>query len=187
MLIVGLGNPGKEYERTHHNAGFIAVDKIIEAFSVQMKDEKKFQASCGTFIYQGVKHHIIKPLTYMNLSGNAVSAYANYYKIAVEDILVFYDDMDLNVGAIRIRKNGSAGGHNGIKSIIASLGTQDFKRVRIGIGRGKNQSGEGIIDYVLSCFSKQEMTYLEPTFEKMPSLTTDYIDKGIDFIMNKYN
>ena len=152
MIIVGLGNIGKEYECTHHNIGFMVLDEVAKANNLEFKLEKKHQAFVAEYIYKGEKHLLVKPTTYMNNSGISVRSIIDYYKKTNEDVLIIYDDLDLPLGQIRIRKNGSAGGHNGIKSIIAHLNTQEFSRVRIGIKKEKEMD---TINYVLSKFSKK--------------------------------
>lgn len=184
MIILGLGNIGKEYENTHHNIGFMALDKIATSNNLEFKLEKKFNAFICEYIYKGEKHLLIKPTTYMNNSGIAIRQVMDYYKKDITELLVIYDDLDLPLGNIRIRKNGSAGGHNGVKSIISHLGTQNFNRVRVGI---KKEKDVDTIDYVLSKFSKKELEIINPCIDKMPNLIDDYINYGIDFIMDHYN
>lgn len=184
MIIVGLGNIGKEYECTHHNIGFMALDEVAKANNLEFKLEKKHQAFVAEYIYKGEKHLLVKPTTYMNNSGISVRSIIDYYKKTNEDVLIIYDDLDLPLGQIRIRKNGSAGGHNGIKSIIAHLNTQEFSRVRIGIKKEKEMD---TINYVLSKFSKKELDVLNPTLELMPRMIDDFLTNGTNYIMNHYN
>ena len=184
MLIVGLGNPGSEYAANHHNIGFMMVDSVADKYNVKFKNEKKFQAEVAEFRYNNEKHYIIKPQTYMNLSGKSVKAFVDYYKISLDDIIVIYDDLDIPLGDIRIRKNGSSGGHNGMKSIISNLNSEEFKRIRIGIGRN---SDNNVIDYVLSDFTNAEKQIIEPVINMAPAIITDLLDRDIDYIMNKYN
>lgn len=184
MIIVGLGNIGKEYEATHHNIGFMVLDEVAKANNLEFKLEKKHQALIAEYIYKGEKHLLVKPTTYMNNSGISVRSIMDYYKKTNEDVLIIYDDLDLPLGQIRIRKNGSAGGHNGIKSIIAHLNTQEFSRVRIGIKKEKEMD---TINYVLSKFSKKELETLKPTLEISPKMIDDYLNSGINYIMNNYN
>ena len=184
MIIVGLGNIGKEYECTHHNIGFMVLDEVAKANNLEFKLEKKHQAFIAEYIYKGEKHLLVKPTTYMNNSGISVRSIIDYYKKTNEDVLIIYDDLDLPLGQIRIRKNGSAGGHNGIKSIIAHLNTQEFSRVRIGIKKEKEMD---TINYVLSKFSKKELDVLKPTLELMPRMIDDYLTNGTNYIMNHYN
>lgn len=188
MLIIGLGNPGKTYEQTHHNVGFMFIDYVAEKLKITFKEEKKFKCYLGEFNLNGQKHYLMKPLTYMNLSGEAVSSFVNYYKIPSEELFVIYDDMDLPLNTRRIRKTGSAGGHNGMKSIINFLGTTNILRLRIGIGRNiKKNTNEEVIDYVLSKFTKKELDILCETLSLAPEIVIDLINKGADYIMNNYN
>lgn len=156
--IVGLGNPGSSYEKTRHNVGFMVVDELAKRWSIKM-NEKKCKALIGEGNIAGVKVALIKPMTFMNLSGESVRAYLDYYKSEIRDGLVVYDDLDTEVGKLRLRYQGSAGGHNGIKSLIAHLNTQQFNRVRMGISRP--EPGLMISDYVLSRFAKVERDKLE--------------------------
>ena len=157
MIIVGLGNPGIKYEKTRHNVGFMFVDVVAKANSATFKLDKNLEAMVAEIYIKNEKHILVKPITYMNNSGNAVYKVLNYYKkenkIDVNDLIVIYDDMDLPLGSLRIRKNGSSGGHNGMKSIISCINSTEFKRIRIGIGRPENNQ----IDHVLGKFSKNEI------------------------------
>ena len=152
-LIVGLGNPGKQYEQTRHNIGFEVIDAVSSQFAIPL-NQSKFNGLYGMGFYKGEKVILLKPLTYMNLSGESIRAVMDYYQIEVEDLLVIYDDLDLPVGKVRLRQKGSPGGHNGIKSTVAQLGTQEFNRIRIGIDRPQVEMN--IPDYVLSRFHKDE-------------------------------
>lgn len=184
MIIVGLGNPGKEYENTRHNIGFMFLDTLIKPFNLQFKIDKKANALVATTVIKGEKHYFLKPLTYMNLSGNAVASFVNYYHLEKEEILVIHDDMDLPTGKIRIRFRGSSGGHNGIKSLINCLHTEEFNRIRIGIG---HEDKNNVIDFVLSKFNQQELELLDEVLQKAPKIILDYLEKGINYIMNNYN
>ncbi len=184
MVIVGLGNIGRKYELTHHNVGFMALDLIAKSNNFTFSEERKFQAYIYEYFDGKNKHFFVKPTTYMNNSGIAISSILKYYKLDAKDLFVIYDDLDLPLGDIRIRKNGSSGGHNGIKSIIEHLGTQEFSRLRIGI---KKQREIDTIDYVLSNFSKGEMPIIQATLEKVPNIIDDLLKYGIDYIMNHYN
>ena len=184
-LIVGLGNPGKQYEFTRHNVGFLAMDKIGDKCSLSFKFESSFNAMVAMQNVCGEKCIFVKPQTYMNLSGEAVGKIAKYYKVDIADILVIYDDMDLPLGALRLREKGSAGGHNGIKSIIAHLNTQEFKRIRVGISSHANIDAK---DYVLGKFSKDELATLEILKEHISQAVLDFINKEtFVIIMGKYN
>lgn len=179
-LIVGLGNPGKEYEKTRHNVGFMVLDSYLSSVDFQ----KKFDGLCHIKMVAGEKVLFLKPTTYMNLSGNSVFKAMKYYDISVEDILIIQDDMDLEVGHYKLKKDSSAGGHNGIKSIISSLGTNAFSRLKVGISHTKDGN---TIDYVLGKFSKEELSNLENNFPLFSEIIDSFIVNGIDKTMNKYN
>ena len=154
FLIVGLGNPGRKYEKTRHNIGFDTVDVIADRYGISIR-EKKYKALVGTGVIEGTKVLLAKPQTYMNLSGESVAEIVNFYKLDPEsEMLVIFDDISLAPGNLRVRKKGSAGGHNGIKSIIAYLQTQNFMRIKIGVG--EKPKGWDLADYVLGHFSKEE-------------------------------
>ncbi|TPR53865.1 aminoacyl-tRNA hydrolase [Metamycoplasma neophronis] len=176
-LIVGLGNPGPEYEKTRHNAGFMTIDKIAEKLGIKL-DEKKFN---GVY-YRDKDICVAKPLTYMNKSGDFVRAIKDYYNIPIDDILIIYDDMDLPLGKATIKQKGSAGGHNGMKDIINKLGTEEIKRVKIGIGRGEN-----VIDFVLGKFSYNDLKIIEQVIDVSSDAVISYISNDIRFVMNKYS
>jgi len=167
--IVGLGNPGKEYESTRHNAGFFVIDELAGRWGAGA-----FQSKCKALVaeacLQGEKVALIKPMTYMNLSGESVRAFMDYYKAALEDAIIVYDDLDTEVGRIRLRYQGSAGGHNGIKSVIQHTGTQTFNRVRMGISRP--EPGMAVVDYVLTRFSKSEI----PAVRRMVADAADAVE-----------
>ncbi len=177
-LIVGIGNPGKEYENTRHNVGFI----ILNNYDKNLKWRKDKDAEIAETSVNGEKVLLVKPLTYVNLSGNAVSRIANFYKISCEDILVIHDDLDLPSSSFRLKFNSSSGGHNGIKSIINSLKTQSFSQLKVGIGSNKSYDTK---DYVLSKLSKEELNYLQDTIFK--EIIDSFVIKGIQFTMNQYN
>ncbi len=183
-LIVGLGNPTREYEHTRHNAGFDAVDMLAEKWNIAVA-EKKHKGLCGKGIIGGEKVILLKPQTYMNLSGESVRAAADFYKIDPDHIIVMYDDIDLDVGKLRVRAKGSAGGHNGIKNIIAHLGTQEFPRVRIGVGAKPDRMD--LADYVLGRFSQVERTVMEDAFKEAGEAAAAVIEDGIDAAMNRFN
>ncbi len=179
-LIVGLGNPGKEYENTRHNIGFMTLDSYLP----DVKWSEKFKALYYEKVINNEKVLFIKPLTYMNLSGDAVYKYVDYYDIAIQDILVIQDDMDLEVGSYKLKKNSSSGGHNGIKSIIAALGSEEFARLKIGIAHNKSMDTK---DYVLGRFKEEEREIINnnlPTFNK---IIDSFISDGIEKTMNIYN
>ena len=178
-LIVGLGNPGKEYEKTRHNVGFMALDNYLGNVDYKSKD--------NYLIYEKLiddeKVLFLKPLTYMNDSGIAIRKVMDYYKINKDDVLIIYDDMDFEVGKFKIKKSGSSAGHNGIKSIINHLGTENFKRIRIGISKSHGNS----IEFVLGKFSKEDLNILTGVFEIVNNIIEDFISLDFDKLMNKYN
>lgn len=182
-LIVGIGNPGKEYDNTRHNVGFMALDSIANHYNVEF-NETKFKSVYTSIRVNNEKVILMKPQTYVNLSGSAVVSMMNYFNIDKEDILVIYDDLALPTGKLRVRFKGSGGGHNGIKNIIDYLKTQEFKRVRIGIGNNKLFDQ---VDYVLGRFSKEDMSTLEDTFKKLRELPEDFVNEPFSDFMNKYN
>ena len=182
-LIVGLGNPGKEYAGTRHNCGFMVIDRLASKLNVDV-DQNKFKGLYAKVKYHGEDVILLKPQTYMNLSGESVNAVMNFFKIDKDDLLVIYDDLDMPVGKLRLRKTGSAGGHNGIKNIIAHLNSQDFKRIRVGIDRHKYMN---VADYVLSRFSKVESEAIEQGIENAANAVLDYLDNDFNHAMNYYN
>jgi PTH1 family peptidyl-tRNA hydrolase len=183
-LIVGLGNPGKQYEHTRHNIGFEVIDALAERLHISL-DQAKFKGIYGSGHIDGEKVFLLKPLTFMNLSGESIIALMNFYQIEVEDLLVIYDDLDLPVGRIRLRQKGSAGGHNGIKSIISHLGTGEFNRIRVGINRPSN--GMPIVDYVLGRFSKEEQDQIQEAVDRSADACEEWIKKPFLQVMNTYN
>jgi len=184
-LIVGLGNPGREYERSRHNTGFRAIDLLAEKLGCKI-DKGKFQGLYGQVNYGGGKLFLLKPQTYMNLSGRSVLQLSAYYSIPPERIIVLFDDISLPPGRLRIRAEGSAGGHNGIKSIIAELGSQEFPRVKIGVGAKPNPEFD-LADWVLSTFSAKEEKDLRFALENAAEAALAIIDKGVPEAANKYN
>lgn len=184
-IVVGLGNPGSKYAHTRHNAGFEAIDRLADQYRISVEN-KKFQALCGSGVIEGQKVLLVKPQTYMNLSGESVRAACDFYKIdPEEELIVLYDDISLAPGQLRIRKKGSAGGHNGIKSIIQHLGTQVFKRVKIGVG--EKPSGYDLADYVLGHFSKEEWTEMEDAFKRAAQAAAALTGGDAERVMNEYN
>lgn len=185
FVIVGLGNPTAQYEGTRHNAGFDVIDVLAEKYNISV-DARKCRAFCGKGVIAGQKVLLVKPQTYMNLSGESVGGIVNYYKIDPEsDLLVIYDDISLDVGQLRIRKKGSAGGHNGIKSIIAHLGTTVFPRIKVGVGeKPKNYD---LADYVLGHFSKQERELMEEGYEHASDAVEQIVQGEIEAVMNVFN
>ena len=184
-MIVGLGNPGKEYEKTRHNVGFRSVELVAGQLKTKI-DKVKFKALTRMVNHQGKKILLVEPQTYMNLSGAAVSALATYYKVKPDHILVIFDDISLPVGRIRIRRDGSAGGHNGIKSIIQSLGTDQFPRVKVGVG-AKPHPDYDLADWVLSKFSAQEEKALAPALENAAAAALLLLEQGVEKAASAYN
>lgn len=184
-IIVGLGNPGREYERTRHNVGFRVIEKVASACGVKI-DRLKFRALTRSAVIGGQKVLLTEPQTYMNASGAAVSALATFYKVKPERILVIFDDISLPVGRIRIRRDGSAGGHNGIKSLIQSLGTDQFPRVKVGVG-AKPHPDYDLADWVLSKFSDREEKDLAPALDHAADAVEAILTKGLDKAASAYN
>ena len=184
-LIVGLGNPGKEYTKTRHNCGFRAIDILADKLGCKI-DKSKFQGLYGQTVYSGKKLFLLKPLTYMNLSGRSVLQLSAYYSIPPQRSIVMFDDISLNPGRLRVRPDGSAGGHNGIKSIISELGSQDFPRVKIGVG-AKPHPEQDLADWVLSTFSAQEEKALGSALDNAADAALCVIDKGVSETANRYN
>lgn len=185
FLIVGLGNPGREYEKTRHNVGFAVIDALADKYNISVADRKS-RAFCGKGIIGGQKVLLAKPQTYMNLSGESVRSLADYYKIDVEtELLVIFDDVSLDVGQLRIRKKGSAGGHNGIKNIIANLGTDTFERIKVGVG--EKPKGYDLADYVLGHFTKAEQELMEEGYQYAISAVERIVQGEIEAAMNQFN
>ena len=184
-LIVGLGNPGREYEKTRHNCGFRAVDVIAEKLGCKI-DRLKYQGLYCQTTYGGSKLFLLKPQTYMNLSGRSILQLSAYFSIPPQRIIVLFDDISLPPGRLRIRADGSAGGHNGIKSIISELGSQDFPRVKIGVG-AKPEPERDLADWVLSNFSANEEKDLASALENAADAALCIIDKGVAESANRYN
>lgn len=185
FVIVGLGNPDKKYEKTRHNIGFDVVDALASKYNISMT-EKKHKALCGTGAIEGVKVLLVKPLTYMNLSGESVGEVVNFYKLDPEsDILVIYDDISLAPGNIRIRKKGSAGGHNGIKSLIQHLGTQNFARIKVGVG--EKPAGWDLADHVLGHMSEEDRKLAEEAIQDAVQAAVLIMRDEVDQAMNEYN
>ncbi|MGL4799454.1 MAG: aminoacyl-tRNA hydrolase [Cellulosilyticaceae bacterium] len=183
-LVVGLGNPGMKYAATRHNIGFEVIDSIAEYNNISI-NKNKFKAEIGEGTIAGEKVVLMKPQTYMNLSGESISAARAWYKIEPKDIIIIYDDVTLEVGQLRIRKTGSAGGHNGIKSIIQHLGGDAFPRVKVGVG--EKPPGWDLADHVLGRFSDEEMKVLGPRLKDVSDAVEMIIKKDVDTAMNNYN
>lgn len=183
-LIVGLGNPEAEYGKTRHNMGFNTINKIAEQYHINV-NKTKFQGLSEVGTIEGQKVILVKPQTYMNLSGECVKPFVDFYKIEKENILVIYDDMDIEPGKIKIRKKGSSGGHNGMKSIIQMIGTEEFPRIRIGIGRPVHSGDE--INHVIGAIPEDEIPLLDKGIEKAKDAVIEILKNGVDIAMNKFN
>ncbi|MBU9710165.1 aminoacyl-tRNA hydrolase [Evansella tamaricis] len=183
-LIVGLGNPGIKYDGTRHNIGFEVIDRTVEKFGIDL-DQSKFKGIYGFKKIGNNKLFLLKPLTYMNLSGESIVPLMNYFKIEKEELLVIYDDLDLPPGSIRLREKGGHGGHNGIKSIISQLGTDEFKRIRVGIGRPPK--GQAVPDYVLGRFMKEEQISIDEAVERSLDAIDSWTKTSFINVMNQYN
>ena len=183
-IIAGLGNPTKEYENTRHNVGFAVIDRLADKYNIDVS-ERKHRGFCGKGMIEGQKVLLVKPQTFMNLSGESIRSVMDYYKITPEELIVIYDDISLNPGQLRIRKKGSAGGHNGMKNIIAHLGTSEFPRIKVGVGEKPPQMD--LKDYVLSRFSKGEKELMEQAFQEAALAAVMMITEGADRAMNHFN
>ena len=185
FLIVGLGNPEKKYDKTRHNIGFDTIDALADKYNISM-NEKKHKALCGTGVIDGVKVLLAKPQTYMNLSGDSVAEIVNFYKIdPEEEMIVIFDDISLAPGNIRVRKKGSAGGHNGIKSIIARTGTQNFMRIKVGVG--EKPAGWDLADHVLGHFSREDRALVEDAIKDAEAAAVLMMQGQGDKAMNDFN
>ena len=183
-LIVGLGNPEPEYSRTRHNMGFDVINRLSEKYDIEVS-RIGFQAQYGIGIIENEKIILCKPQTYMNLSGDSIVEIMNFYKINPENIVVIYDDIDTDIGKIKIRKKGGPGNHNGMKSIVYRLGTEDFPRIRIGTGTPEDKSR--MIEYVISKVSNEQYKELQKGIEKGKEAICELLKNGIDIAMNKFN
>ena len=184
-MIAGLGNPGKEYVKTRHNVGFDVVDRIADRYGISVTTQKH-RAVTGTGIISGNKVILVKPQTYMNLSGESIRSILDYYKVDPEtELIVIYDDISLEPGKIRIRKKGSAGGHNGIKNIIAQLGTQNFQRIKVGVG--EKPKGWDLADYVLGHFSKEDRGLVDDALKRAAGAVELMVQGEVDQAMNQFN
>lgn len=182
-MIVGLGNPGKEYENTRHNAGFMILDTYAKEHNIS-DFKKKFNGLYSSFVKNDETVILLKPQSYMNLSGTVIKKFASFYKIKPENILVIHDDLDLPVGKIKIKYKGSSGGHNGIKNIIENLKTENFPRFKIGIGKDENIN---YIDYVVGKFSKNDLEKISKIFCFSSNVIDDFLNYDIEKVMSKYN
>ncbi len=183
-IIAGLGNPTKEYEGTRHNIGFAVIDKLSDEYNIDM-NIKKHKAICGKGVIDGNKVLLVKPQTYMNLSGESIREVMEFYKEDIDNLIVVFDDISLDVAKLRLRAKGSAGGHNGIKSIIACLGSSDFKRIKFGVG--DKPSGYDLADWVLGHFPKESQMELEEGKKKACEAVVSIMNEGITMAMNRFN
>lgn len=189
-LIIGLGNPGKKYEKSRHNVGFMVLEALQKSLKFEkFHEETKWQVALSNGTYEGEKVVLVKPLTYMNLSGEAISKIVQFYKVPLKDCLMIYDDLDTPFQSLRIRKTGGPGTHNGMKSIVEKLGSEDFPRIRIGIeSRGVlTPSQQETTSFVLSSFSSEEQKVLKKMITKGVEATKSWLEEGIENAMNKYN
>ena len=184
-LVAGLGNPGKEYDMTRHNIGFHTIDYIADKLGVKIK-KLKYKAIYGECDINGEKVILVKPQTYMNLSGESISEFVKFFKIPTENVIIISDDIALETGRIRIRKKGSAGGHNGLKNIIYMLNSENFNRIRIGVGAPTHPDYD-LKDFVLGRFTKDEIPVLEESIIKSYKAVVEIIKRGADSAMNKFN
>lgn len=182
-IIAGLGNPGLRYETTRHNVGFMVLDMLAEKMNIDFSKQAHFSSVAEGRIF-GEKVLLMKPMTFMNLSGRAVSDAVNFYKIDLAELLIVYDDMDLDLGRLKVRQGGSSGGHKGINSIISHLSSQNISRIKIGIGRPDR---EGTVDYVTMPFTDQDWEQVKPALEKGADAAEFWLKEGIPAAMNKYN
>ena len=184
-ILVGLGNPGKEYEKTRHNIGFMTLDFVAEKLGIEINSQKfKSLYAFGTF--EGKKVILLKPQTFMNLSGQAILPFMSFYKVPPQNVILIYDDISLPVGKMRIRKQGSHGGHNGVKNIITLSGSQNFPRIKIGVGNKPNENWD-LADWVLSKFSSEELNLINDTMPKVYDALSLIVKENIDEAMNKFN
>lgn len=184
-LIAGLGNPGLQYEKTRHNAGFMAADRLAEKYGAQL-NKRKFDAEYGDCEIAGHRVLIVKPQTFMNDSGRAVAGVAGFYKIPADRIIIIFDDISLDVGKLRMRRRGSHGGHNGIKDIIEVIGTEELKRIKIGVGERPSREYD-LKDWVLGRFPPEQQPELDKALDAACGAVSEIISNGIDSAMNKYN
>lgn len=183
-LFVGLGNPGPRYERTRHNAGFMVIDELSKKWGIQLSDEKKFKGEVGRGVVKGEKVVLLKPTTFMNLSGESLRAVMDFYNVEEDEIIVIYDDLDLPQGRIRLRLKGSAGGHNGIKSIIQHLKTQEFKRIKVGIDRHPKIP---VVDYVLGKFTEDELALVNQAVDISVKACELALTESFNKVMTEYS
>lgn len=184
FCIAGLGNPGLQYQETRHNAGFLVIDRMALQAGIEV-NKRGFQSVYGKGVLGGKESFLIKPQTFMNLSGQAVSACTSYFKIPVSQVLIIYDDLDLPLGKIRFRLSGSPGGHKGLTSIIQMIGTNEIPRLRVGIGRPNN--GQEVVDYVLAPFSGDEKQIFMDSIQRAAVAGSSFVTEGPEYVMNHFN
>lgn len=182
-LIVGLGNPGNEYEKTRHNTGFMLIDQYASIYNLSF-DKEKFGGKYIDTMIHNEKVLLLKPQRYINLSGEVIQKFVSYFKIDIQDILIICDDMDLEIGSYKLRYKGSSAGHNGLKNIEANLHTQEYKRLKVGISKNKQID---TISYVLGKFTEEEKQKMQGVIEKVPAILDDFLALPFDNVMNKYN
>lgn len=182
--IVGLGNPGRKYKDTRHNIGFMVIEELLHRHQLKL-DKKKFNGQYSMEHLQGEKVILLQPQTYMNLSGESIRPLMEYYNIDIEDVLVIYDDLDLPTGKVRLRQKGGHGGHNGIRSTIEQLGTKEFKRLRLGVGRPNTPIA--VVDYVLASFAKDEQDDVVSSIKKAADACESWLENPFIEVMNEYN
>lgn len=183
FCLIGLGNPGRQYLQTRHNAGFLVIDRIAEEANLKL-DQQGFQSVYGKGLLKGEQVFLVKPQTFMNLSGEAVGPFIKYYRIPLEQVLIIYDDLDLPLGKIRIRLSGSAGGHNGLSSVLTAIGDQAVPRLRVGIGRPADGR---VIDYVLTAFSGAELNEFKASINRAAQAGISFVTEGAQAAMNRFN
>ena len=183
-LIVGLGNPEKDYGATRHNMGFNTINKLAKQYEIQVI-KNKFKGLYGMGMIEGQKVILLKPQTFMNLSGESIKEIIQFYKIEMDQLIVIYDDIDIEPGIIKVRKTGGPGTHNGMKSVVQELNTQDFKRIRVGIG--KPQNNENLIEYVIGAISEEDKEKLDKGTDLAKEAVIEVIKNGIDIAMNQFN
>lgn len=183
FCLIGLGNPGRQYLQTRHNAGFLVIDRIAEETNLKL-DQQGFQSVYGKGLLKGEQVFLVKPQTFMNLSGEAVGPFLKYYRIPLEQVLIIYDDLDLPLGMIRIRLSGSAGGHKGLSSVLAAIGVQAVPRLRVGIGRPADGR---VIDYVLTAFSGAELNEFQASINRAAQAGISFVTEGAQAAMNRFN
>lgn len=183
-LIVGLGNPEKDYSNTRHNMGFNTINKLAKQYEIEVT-KSKFKGLYGTGMIEGEKVILLKPQTFMNLSGESIKEVLQFYKIEIEQLIVIYDDIDIEPGIIKIRKTGGPGTHNGMKSVVHELNTQNFKRIRVGIGMPEDK--ENLIEYVIGTIPEEDREKLEKGTDLAKEAVIEIIKSGIDIAMNKFN